>query len=98
MINVPRNAVMILGLGQFGRRVTAHMRTRLEAVDARRSLFYSGDRPDLFDEATPYHGMRRFLDACLELHGQVPAVKDLTALVALQLDEVTGALALTTPR
>ncbi len=57
MINVPRNAVMVLGLGQFGRRVTAHMRTRLEAVDARRNLFYGGGRPDLFDEATPYHAM-----------------------------------------
>jgi hypothetical protein len=89
---------MVLGLGQFGRRVTAHLRTRLEAVDARRALFYSGDRPDLFDEATPYHGMRRFLDACLELHGQVPLVKDLTALVALQLDEKTGALELAVPR
>ncbi len=98
MINVPRNAVMILGLGQFGRRVTAHMRTRLEAVDARRALFYGSGRPDLFDEATPYHGMRRFLDACLELHGHVPAVKDLTALAALQLDETTGAIELATPR
>ena len=90
--------MLILGLGQFGRRVTAHMRMRLEAVDARRGLFYGGDRPDLFDEATPYHGMRRFLDACLELHGQVPPLKDLTALVALQLDESTGALELATPR
>jgi hypothetical protein len=89
---------MVLGLGQFGRRVTAHMRSRLEAVDARRALFYGGDRPDLFDEATPYHGMRRFLDACLELHGQVPPVKDLTALVVLEADESTGAVELATPR
>jgi hypothetical protein len=97
MITIPRNAVLILGLGQWGQRVTGHLRSRLDAVDARRAMFYGGNRPELFDETTPYHGMRRFLDNCLELRGQVPQVGDLTALAALCLDERTGALELRTP-
>lgn len=97
MVNIPRNAVLILGLGQFGQRVVGHLRARLDAVDARRTMFFGGDRPDLFDETTPYHGMRRFLDNCLELRGQVPLANDLTALTALRLDERTGALELATP-
>ncbi len=98
MANIPRNAVLILGLGQFGWRVMAHLRARLDAVDARRAMFYAGDRPELFDETTPYHGMRRFLDNCLELRGQVPLASDLTALAALQVDKRSGALALAVPR